>query len=185
MNFNDINTPNELLDYMINNITYGFLGTNGKRYDNPDSEEWNDWYDQSFIQSGEEVLKSKTGICWDQVELERLWFSKHNYEFVTVFIWFSVDYVNSYPTHSFLLYKDNNKWNWFENAFFDCTGIHEYNSKEDAIKSVKDKFMYNALINGWAKPEDEKYIMTREYNKPKDDLNVQDYLNHVTGCIDS
>lgn len=74
-NFNNIKTPMELLKYM-DNITYGFIGRNGKKYTDMNSTDWNDWYDECFVQSGEEVLKSKIGTYWDQVELERLWFEK-------------------------------------------------------------------------------------------------------------
>ena len=70
-----IRNPKELLEYM-DNITYGFVGKNGKKYLDMYSKEWNDWYEQCFVQSGEEVLNSKIGTCWDQVELERLWFEK-------------------------------------------------------------------------------------------------------------
>ena len=177
---NTINTPLELLEFMKENITYGFVGSNGKLYIDQDSDEWNDWYNVCRVQNAEQLLKSKTGICWDQVELEREWFSKHNYNFATIFIWFSVEYKNDYPTHSFLIYEENNKWYWFENAFFDETGIHEYSSKEETINSIKKIFFNYAIENGWAKPEDIKYIMTNEYSKLKDNLTVQEYLDHVT-----
>ncbi|MBR5662054.1 MAG: hypothetical protein IKX00_00200 [Bacilli bacterium] len=177
---NEIKTPNQLLNYMENNITYGFVGNNGKYYDNPDSDEWNDWYSVCYVQNAKQLLKSHIGICWDQVELEREWFSHNQFNYITIFIWFSVEHKNDYPTHSFLIYEDNNKWYWFENAFFDCTGIHEYNSKTDAINDIKEKFFSYAIENGWAKPEDKGLIMTNEYSKPKDNSTVQEYLNHVT-----
>ena len=107
--FDEINSPEELLEFMDKNITYGFLGKNGKKYTDMYSPEWNDWYDECFVQSGEEVLKSKIGTCWDQVELERLWFEKNNYNFKTIFIWFEVNRENNFPTHAFLIYEDNNK----------------------------------------------------------------------------
>lgn len=176
-----INSPKELLKYMEKNITYGFVGNNNKVYIDQESNDWNDWYDVCIVQNGNQVLESNIGICWDQVELERLWFSKHNYNFVTIFIWFSVDYKNNYPTHSFLLFEENNKWYWFENAFFDYTGIHEYSSKENALNDIQEKFFNQTLENGWAKPEDRKYVQMNEYSKPKDNLTVQEYLNHVTG----
>ena len=103
---NKISSPKELLKYMENNITYGFVGNNNKVYIDQESNDWNDWYDVCIVQNGNQVLESNVGICWDQVELERLWFSKHNYNFVTIFIWFSVDYKNNYPTHSFLLFEE-------------------------------------------------------------------------------
>ena len=87
---NSIQTPNELLEYMSQNIIYGFIGKNGKKYTDMFSEEWNDWYSECFVQNGEEVLESKIGTCWDQVEFERLWFEKKGYTIHTFFMWFEV-----------------------------------------------------------------------------------------------
>ena len=125
MEFERIKTPKEFLEYMNNNITYGFIGKNGKKYQNFSSEEW---FEEGIVQNGEEVLKSKIGTCYDQVELERLWFGNHHFEVKTIFIWFEVDYENDYPTHTFLVYKNNHKWYWFEHAFEPYRGIHEFDS---------------------------------------------------------
>ena len=103
--FLNIKTPFELLEFMDKNITYGFVGKNGKKYLDMYSQEWNDWYQECFVQSGKEVLKSKVGTCWDQVELERLWFEKNGYSFKTFFVWFEVNRPNNLPTHTFLIYE--------------------------------------------------------------------------------
>ena len=69
--FNNIKTPMELLKYM-DNITYGFVGRNGKKYTDMNSDDWNDWYDECLVQTGENVLITNIGTCYDQVEIERL-----------------------------------------------------------------------------------------------------------------
>ena len=102
---NDIKTPEELLNFMRNNIIYGFVGKNDKKYTDMFSEEWNDWYSQCIVQNGEDVLKSKIGTCWDQVELERQWFEKNNYTVHTFFMWFEVGRECDLPTHTFLIYE--------------------------------------------------------------------------------
>ena len=142
--------------------------------------EWNDWDKECLVQPGEEVLKTNIGTCWDQVELERLWFSKHNYEFKTIFIWFEVDYNNNYPTHSFLLYKENNKCYWFENAFFDYQGIHEFNTYEEAIDFIKERHLDNAINNKVAKKEDYDLIKCYEFQGFNKALSVEEYIDHVT-----
>ncbi|MBQ6285623.1 MAG: hypothetical protein IJK67_04865 [Bacilli bacterium] len=183
MKFDRIDSPQELLKYMDMNIKYGFVGKNGRKYFNQFSEEWNDWYEQCIVQTGEEMLKSGIGTCWDQVELERLWFEKNNYEIKTIFIWFEVNYENNYPTHTFLLFKKNNKWYWFEHAFESYKGIHQFDNIQEAIDYVITKQLEYAVKNNIAKLEDKKLIVAYEYTKLEKPIGVDEYFKHVTSGI--
>ena len=175
-----IKNPKELLEYM-DNITYGFVGKNGKKYLDMYSKEWNDWYEQCFVQSGEEVLNSKIGTCWDQVELERLWFEKNRYSFKTIFAWFEVNRENDFPTHTFLIYESNGKFYWFEHAFEACKGIHEFDTEEEAINYFKEKQIEFTLRNNKnIKEEDKETLTCYEYSKPDYHLGVEEYLEFVT-----
>ena len=184
MEFDKINSPQELLDFMSNNIQYGFIGKNGKKYIDQDSEEWNDWYEECLVQTGEQVLKTKIGTCWDQVELERLWFEKRNYEIKTIFIWFDLNYENNYPTHTILLYKKDKKWYWFENAFDTCKGTHEFNTVKEAIECVKEKQLEYAISIGVVKETDKQYLKDWEYSKLEKSLSVSEYLKHILSNYD-
>ena len=82
MSFDNIDTPQELLDYMGNNIKYGFITKDGKKEFN----NYSNFYDECMVQTGKEVLITKVGTCWDQVELERMWFIEHGYNIKTYFI---------------------------------------------------------------------------------------------------
>lgn len=180
MKFNDINNPEDLLNYMNENVVYGFIGNNKKIYKDTESEEWLDWYNECRVQTGEEILKTNVGTCWDQVELERLWFEKHNYEFKTIFIYFEVDHENNFPTHSFLIFKENDKWYWFEHAFGEYEGIYEFDSIEDAIKYIKNAFLNRAIEMNCATIDDKNLIRMYEFNKFEKKLTVDEYINHVT-----
>ena len=178
---NEIKSPESLLDYMNKNIKYGFIGKNGKHYTDTTSEEWNDWYSQCIVQTGEEVLESNIGTCWDQVELERLWFEKHNYHFHTFFMWFEVGRECNLPTHTFLIFENDNKYYWFEHAFELYKGIHEFNSLREAVEAVKSKHIEYTKINyNDASDEDMECLAVYEYSKPKEQSNVDGYLKHVT-----
>ena len=85
MILNNIKTPEELYKYMDENIEYGYLGKDGNIYkaDNPEFDD--KWFDYYLLESPEEVIKNKSGICWDQVELERKWFEKNKFEYKTYF----------------------------------------------------------------------------------------------------
>jgi hypothetical protein len=180
MTFDKINNPNDLLEYMKYNIKYGFLGKNGKKYYDQNSNEWNDWSEQCIVQSGEEVIESKIGTCWDQVELERLWFDKYNYTIRTFFIWFEVGRENDLPTHTFLLFEREGKWYWFENSFAKYSGIHEYNSVDEAIEDIKNKQIDFASYNKDFREEDKNTLECYEFTKPISHLGVDDYIDFVT-----
>ena len=180
MDFNKIDSPKKLLEFMSKNIKYGFIGKNGKIYDDPWSDEWNDWYEQCLVQTGDQVLISKIGTCWDQVELERLWFEKHKYTIKTIFIWFEISEPNNYPTHSFLLYEDKNNWYWFENSFLDYSGIHKFNTYKEAIDYVINKHLEHSIEDNIATIDDKKLIVAYEYSKLTKQLNVDEYIFHVT-----
>ncbi len=176
--YNDINTPEELLDFMSNNIEYGFLGKDGSVF-HYFEEDFNDnFFTQYVLERADDVVKNKVGNCWDQVELERDWFLKHNYEIKTIYEMVLLDYENSYPTHTFLVYKDHNKWYWFENADFDNRGIHEFNSFDELISYQLDK--YKSLLNSYNITSEEiNHIIMTEYNKPNDYINCDEFIDHV------
>ena len=117
----DIKNPEELLNFMSNKINYGYLGKNDDNFNL-------DWYEQYILENKDDILNNLYGNCWDQVELERDWFLKNGYEIKTIFEMVKLDYDNIYPSHSFLVYKDNNCWFWFENSDFNNRGIHKFNS---------------------------------------------------------
>lgn len=171
----DIKTPEELLKYM-DSITYGFVDKDN----NKNIDDFSNW-DNCIVQDGEGVLKSKVGTCWDQVELERLWFTNNNYAFKTIFIWFECGRICNLPTHTFLIYENNNKFYWFEHAFEACRGIHEFDTMEDAISYVVDKHVEYSSHDDDFRPGDENTIVYYEYSKPNKNVSVQEFLDFVTG----
>ena len=177
MDFNNIKSPEELLQYMEENIEYGYVDKEGNKYYNSDNDLF---VKKCYVQTGKEVLKSKIGTCWDQVELERLWFKNNKYDYKTFFIKFDLDYINDYPTHTFLIYKKENKWFWFENAFIDNRGIYEFDSLDNAINTVKNKqFEYASKYYNASKNELNK-IRSYEYEELTNGLDVNGFLKHVT-----
>ena len=59
---------------ILENIQYGYI-YEGKDISD-DQYQFGTYY---RLQSPDKLLDSKYGVCWDQVELERLWFEKNNY----------------------------------------------------------------------------------------------------------
>jgi len=179
--FKQLKTPQELLDFMDANINYGFVGKSGKIYLYQNDDWQKNWESECIVQSGNGLLETNCGTCWDQVELERKWFQEHNYQFETIFSWFEIIKPNNYPTHTFLVFKDSDKWYWFEHSFGKHKGIHEFGFLDELICDVKDKQLKSAINSGIAKLKDRKLLKSYFYKKPKANLRVNDYINHVIG----
>lgn len=182
MKYEECLIPEHLLKYMDENINYGFVGKNGKIYKEPGNDEWEkDWYNECIVQDGKTLMESHYGTCWDQVELERKWFEEHNYQYKTIFMWFEVNKPNNLPTHTFLIFNKDNKIYWFEHAFEAQKGIHEFNNEDNLIEYVKNKqleYVNNATVS------DRNCIKCYEYTKPAENLDVDEYIYHVTHSVE-
>lgn len=124
----------------MDSIEYGFPDENGvnilianpKKYD----AEFNDFY---YLQTPEELLKSRCGTCFEQVELERKLFKEAKIPVQTFFI---CTYDNeNLPSHTFLTYEQNEKFYWFEHSWYKEKGIHEYPNLRELLLDVKHKFI--------------------------------------------
>ena len=175
---NNIKTPEELLEFMSDNIQYGYLGKKKiiYHYDDPDFN--HDWYEQYILENSNDLLNSLYGTCWDQVEFERDWFLKNGYEIKTIFEIVQLDYDNDYPTHTFLIYKDNDYWCWFEHSDFNNRGIHKYNSLDELLNDQHKKYV-DFLKTFNIKDEEIDKIIITEYKQPKEHLSAEAYLNYV------
>ena len=175
---NTIRTPEELLNFMSYNINYGYLGKNGRVYHYDDSDFNDDWFDEYILENSDDLAKNLYGNCWDQVEFERDWFIKNGYEVKTIYEMVNLDYDNDYPSHSFLIYKDNDEWCWFENADFNNRGIHRYNSYDELLSDQYKKYLEFLKTFNIKDDEIEKIIVT-DFDKPKEHISASEYLNHV------
>lgn len=175
---NNIKTPNELLNFMSKNINYGYLGKNKRiyHYDDPDFD--SEWYKQYILENPNELINNLYGNCWDQVEFERDWFLKNGYEIKTIYEMVKLDYDNVYPTHSFLAYKDNDYWYWFENADFNNRGIYRFNTFDELLNHQYKKYVEFLKTFNIKNEEIEKIIIT-DFDKPKEHISAEEYLKHA------
>ena len=152
----------------INNINYGYLDINNNIHNDVD-----DSFKELYrLQDPKKVLQNKIGVCWDQVELERELFSRSNIKFKTYFI---VYYDNDEcPTHTFLIYENNGHYLWFEHSWEKYSGIHMYNSEEEALKDIRSKFISSELENDY----NHMNLCIYEYSTPKYGLDVSEFYKH-------
>lgn len=175
--FYKIKTPEELYEYMSNNIQYGFKGTNGKIYLDT-NEDFNEGFPDKYeLMKPEEVLEYKVGMCFEQTELERAWFINHGINHKVFFHMIALPYNNNYSTHAFLVYELNNKWYWFENSWYDEKGIHEYNTLEELLK---DEFEKDAkfLRKQGITDEELTHFTRKEIDIPKFHISCIDYISY-------
>ena len=151
---------------LMDSVDYGWVDKNRHRHFD---------FEQSFeknysLQAPKEVMTNKTGVCWDQVELERYYFQ--NWFIKTYFIAHYDD--DKCPTHTFLTYEKNNKYYWFEHSWERFKGIHEYTTQKELLIDVKKKFIKYELNNQYNKNN----LVIYEYSKPKYHISVLEFYKH-------
>ncbi len=162
------NKVNEIMNIM-ENITYGFKNKNGDNILDIDPD-WN--FDEYYLQTPDELLRKKCGVCFDQVELERKLFKNKNIDFKTYFICtYDGDML---PSHTFLVYQDKDKYCWFEHSWGRYRGIHKYNTNLELLLDVKDKFRSeHTYVSG------EAYTFIHEYSKPKSHISCTEFYRYM------
>lgn len=155
----------------LNDIEYGFVDKGENIYPD-DLNDWNKNFGKLYhLQSPQELIKHKYGVCWDQVELERFYLTENNIESKSYFI---IAYDNqTEPTHTFIVIKSK-KYYWLEHSWKPYRGIHEYESLNELLEDVKNKFE-TCIKNQNVKDYD---LAIYEYKKPEYNLNCIDFLEH-------
>ncbi|MEG2348156.1 MAG: ASCH domain-containing protein [Clostridia bacterium] len=157
----------DIMDIM-SEINYGWMDKNFVLH----SEVDNLFSDNYILQTPSDVIKNKMGVCWDQVELERYYFKNNDWDIKTYFI---VHYDgDKCPTHTFLTFKKNGKYYWFEHSWKKYRGIYSYDSINNLLFDVRDKFIKYELNENYTKQN----LFVREYKKPNYHISVQDFYSH-------
>lgn len=171
-----ITTPEELLDFMSKNIKYGYLTKNNMICHYEDKDFSVNWYDTYILENTEDILKTKVGTCFDQTEFEREWFIRNNYEIKTIYEQVLVPYENFFPVHSFLIYKTQEKWNWFENSDSENRNIYSFDSLEKLLK-YQYKCYVDLLYKYNITSQEVNKIIVTEFEKPKEHINAYSYID--------
>lgn len=184
--YNAVKSPEELLSFMNRYIKYGIYGTDNKVYDS-----WNPSTESDFqlacqtkysLCDANRCLKYGYGNCWDQVELERDWFLKNNYQIKTIFIWFLFEEDNNYITHSYLVYKDKitSQYCYFEHADSQNAGIYKFNTYKELIEYQKNKHItFNAECGNLINDDILNHLVIHEFQPPKYGCNMEEYICNI------
>lgn len=128
----NINSPEELLAWMDDNITYELANDEyGVENDPP-------------TKTAEEVLATGKGHCAEQSYLEKKVLDSLGYNTQLIFVKENNskdDYGADGNAHIFLVYLDGDrKYVWFEHAMEHARGIHKFNSLDELLKDVAAKW---------------------------------------------
>lgn len=158
---------------IMNELEYGFKDEYGNNIIDHDPKKWNNQFASFYyLQSPEELLRTKCGVCWDQVELERDLFTKDSVSTKTYFVYILDG--DTLSSHTFLIYEDENKYYWFEHSWEKYKGIHEYNSELDLLLDVMNKFRGDHI-----EVKENSPLYLYEYQKPKDHIKCNDFYKYI------
>ncbi len=180
----NVSSPQELLKFLDDNLTYGVVDKKGNKIFDSNLDEFqeacnNDW----ILQSPQQILDSGVGHCYDQVEVERAWFAQKGYNFFTFWISaYQPEIENSGFSHTYLVFEDNNKWYLFEHADASFRGIYEFDNIKDAVKFQADHQVdYAKQI---VQPKSGYSVCIKQFDKPQVNINMQQYLQHIDASKD-
>ena len=174
MNVEEIKTTQDVYTFIDENIKYGWIDYNGEKH----KKTMKDFRKKYRTLSIEQILDVKLGTCIDQVWLMHYLLDKINVKnkMFCCRIFEPDDYGNleeEEHMHCFVLYFENEKVYHMEHPNFEKKGIYEYDSEEEAIKTIVD--YYIDLRGGKDSPTKEFFevpvgISFKEFNK---------YINHI------
>ena len=173
-----IKTPKELLDYLDKHVNYGYYTKNGIVHLMGEEDFNEEWENNYILSSPEDVINNKVGNCWDLVEFEREWFTSNGYEVKSFYEMVNVAYENDYETHSFLAYKDKKNWYYFEFSDFENRGIYEFDSLEELLENVHNRYLDN-LKKYNLNDKEKASIILNEYEKPKEHCSSKEYIENA------
>lgn len=139
MTFDDVKTPNDLMDFMNINIEYGWVDKQGNKHIN-NLKGFRENYRISPI---DEMLETGLGTCIEQTKMIKYFFDKMGIE-NKLYCHRSYENEENFDKdvrmHCFVLFKYNDNWYHFEHSNRPKRGIHKYESVESAIEEITSGF---------------------------------------------
>lgn len=144
-------SPMNFLGWCAENIKYGYITKD--RIVTPGENAYfvNHWE----LQQNDTLLETKVGMCYDFVELERYFFDKKKIESRTFCI------SAKEKSHTFLVFKLEKDWYWFECAWGPFLGIKKIGICKSLFDLIRLQLQLFCLIH------QTKDVTIWEYFKPK------------------
>ena len=151
MAIDSIKTPEDVLEFMKENIKYGWLDINDEEHIG-NMKNFRRLYRTSSL---EETLSHGIGTCIEQVYLMHTLLDRINIpnKMYCTRVYEGKNFNNleeEEHMHCFLLYYMNDKVYQIEHPNWEKIGIYEYNTEEEAIKTIND--YYVEMAEGKSRP---------------------------------
>ena len=161
----------------MKDIEYGYPDKNGQNMRNTDPKSFDDesYFETIYkLLTAKQVEKYKCGVCYDQVEYERAKFEKAGYTFKSYFMGYRRgDKIDPRaPTHTFIVLEIDNKFVWFEHAWGQYQGLRSYDTLEDMLNDVADKFMGRDTSRI-------RDLFCKDYQTPPQGIGMLDFNNYI------
>ena len=127
-----------------------------------------------IIQSPEQLMKSKKGHCWEQTELARHLLNRKNVPNKSYFLDCVCNDAGNTCTHALIVFESESCFYWFEHAWEAQRGIRRYDSLEELLSDVKNKFAAEEKAGG--RPGE--IFRMREYDAPNLPCPHMEYFYH-------
>ena len=134
----NINSIEELYQYMANNIKYGWYGIDDKVRVNS-LKEFKEFYKTMKV---EDIIKYGVGTCPDYVNLVKFYLDKNNIKnrIYAIVGYEEVNGIDKERVHFMIFYNIHDKWYQFEQASRFFRGIFEYDSLEELKLNILEKY---------------------------------------------
>lgn len=171
LNINNINSIDDVLDFMKNNIRYGWIDINNEIHIG-NMKNFRKLYRTFSI---DKIIKYGVGTCIEQVKLMNYLLNKINIKnkmFATR-IYEPNDFNKldeEEHMHCFILCYIDNKVYHIEHPNWHKIGIYEYKNEEDALKNIND--YYVKLSGGISRP-------ITEFYKVDDNLTFKEFNSYI------
>ena len=162
--FLKLNSDTDLMNFMNQNITYGWKDCNqGLHFNNLKG------FRESYrISSINETLETGLGTCIEQAKLIKYFFDKIGLEnklFCHRDYETEENFDKDVRMHCFVLFKYNNIWYHFEHSNRPKRGIHPYESIEKALEDITSGFEKQDIRVLTEIPDIPDNITFKEFNK--------------------
>ena len=171
MKINEIKNPNQILDFMKENIKYGWLDVNNNQHIG-NMKDFRRLYRTASL---EETLRYGIGTCIEQVQLMKNLLDKINIpnKMFCTRIYEGQDFNDldsDEHMHCFILYYFNNKVYQIEHPNWERIGIYEFNSEEQAINEINQ--YYINMSGGIPRP-------VTKFNDVPVNLSFKEFNNYI------
>lgn len=160
--FLSLKSPEELMDFMDKNVTYGWIDDNqGLHFNN--LKHFRDIYRTSSIS---EILDTGLGTCIEQGKLIHEFFEQRGIEHKLYCYRHYEDSKNEgrdIHMHCFVLFKSDDFWYHFEHSNTPKKGIHKYLDVDSAINDITSEFPNRELTEIPDIPEGMSFMDFNQY----------------------